>query len=91
MYRVLLNYQSAGLTADDVLDDFVGGLDFTPATPAYENMRDGMLQAAPAARACLIWEAFAHYGIGVGALGRTTKGGSAISITESFAKPATCP
>lgn len=91
MYRVLLNYQAAGLSATDAFDDFVGGLDFTPSTPAYEHMRDGMLQAAPAARACLIWEGFAHYGIGVGALGKLTQGGNSISITESFAKPATCP
>jgi hypothetical protein len=89
MYRVLSNYLAAGLTAADVLEDWVGGHNFTPAAPAYENMRDGMLQAAPADRACLIWEAFAHYGIGVGALGKVAKSGT-LTITESFAKPATC-
>ena len=90
MYRVLTNYLAAGLTAADVLDDWVHGHDFTPAAPAFENMRDGMLQAAPAARDCLIWEAFAHYGIGVGATGKASKSGT-LTITESFAKPATCP
>ncbi|HSK05662.1 MAG TPA: M36 family metallopeptidase [Kofleriaceae bacterium] len=91
MYRVLTNYLAAGLTADDVLADWVGGHNFAPSTPAYEHMRDAMLQAAPAGRACLIWEAFAHYGIGVGAQGKLSKGGSSLTITESFAKPATCP
>jgi Zn-dependent metalloprotease len=90
MYRVLQNYLAAGLTANDVLDDWVHGHDFTPATPAYENMRDGMLQAAPASRDCLIWEGFAHYGIGVGATGTVSRSGT-VSIVESFAMPATCP
>jgi hypothetical protein len=90
MYRVLQNYLAAGLTADDVLGDWVGGHNFAPSTPAYENMRDAMLQAAPAERDCLIWEAFAHYGIGVGATGKVSKSGI-VTITESFAKPATCP
>jgi extracellular elastinolytic metalloproteinase len=90
MYRVFQNYLAAGLTSEDILEDWVGGHNFTPASPAFENMRDGMLQAAPAARACLIWEGFAYYGIGVGAVGKVSKSGT-LTITQSFAKPATCP
>ncbi|MDQ3366762.1 MAG: M36 family metallopeptidase [Myxococcota bacterium] len=90
MYDLLELYQAAGLTPNDLLRDFVQGMKFTAAGPAYEDMRDGMLQAAPA-RACMIWTAFAGRGIGVGADGVLTKGGRSIAITQSFAKPATCP
>lgn len=91
MWRVMTNYLAAGLTVSTVQSEWVDGFNYTPATPAYENMRDGMLQAAGPAHACLIWEAFAHYGVGVGAVGKTVQGGRGVSITESFAKPATCP
>jgi len=47
-------------------------------------------QTAPAARVCLIRAAFAHDGIGAGASGTVSKRG-AVTITESFAKPSTCP
>ena len=91
MWRVMQNYLAAGLTADDVQHDFVGGMNFTPATPAYEDMRDGMLQAvAGSGRECLIWKGFAATGIGVGADGRLSKGGKSVTITESFALPAAC-
>jgi hypothetical protein len=90
MFRVRNNYLAAGLTISDVQDDWVDGFNFTPSTPAYENMRDGMLQGAVAARQCLIFEAFAHYGVGVGATG-TVSGNGTVTITESFAQPATCP
>jgi extracellular elastinolytic metalloproteinase len=90
MWRVMENYLAAGLTVSDVQDDWVDGFHFTPSTPAYENMRDGMLQGAAAARQCLIWEAFAHFGVGVGASGTVSSRG-VVTITESFTKPATCP
>lgn len=91
MWRVLENYLAAGLTADDLLGDWVDGMNFTPATPAYENMRDGMLQAvAGSGRECLIWRGFAATGIGVGATGTVSRRG-VVTITESFALPASCP
>ena len=37
---------------------------------------------------CLVWEAFAQFGVGVGAKG--TVSGSTVKITESFALPAAC-
>jgi extracellular elastinolytic metalloproteinase len=89
MWRVKENYLAAGLTVSDVQDDWVDGFNFTPSTPAYEDMRDGMLAAAAADRQCLIWEGFAHFGVGVGADGRTR--GKRVIITESFALPPTCP
>ena len=93
MYQVLENYLAAGLSSTDALDDFVDGMNFTPAAPAMEDMRDGMLAAAPTDRACLIWSGFAQYGMGVGADGRVamSKGKQVVVVTESFAKPAGCP
>ncbi|HEX2686129.1 MAG TPA: M36 family metallopeptidase, partial [Kofleriaceae bacterium] len=90
MWRVMVNYLAAGLTVSNVQDDWVNGFNFTPSTPAYEDMRDGMLAGTAAARQCLIWEAFAHYGVGVGADGTVSARGT-VTITESFTQPATCP
>jgi hypothetical protein len=79
----------------DLFDYYVQGMNFTPSTPAYEDMRDGILAAvaadpkAPSDR-CTVWSAFAQYGIGVGASGATGPGGT-VTITESFAKPGDCP
>lgn len=89
MWRVLENYLGAGLTADDLQGDWVDGMNFTPAGPAFEDMRDGMLQAvAGTGRECLIWRGFAASGIGVGADGRLQ--GPNVIITESFALPPGC-
>ncbi|HEX2570518.1 MAG TPA: M36 family metallopeptidase [Polyangia bacterium] len=91
MYRLWQNYLAAGYTTNTVLDDFVGGMRFTPSTPTYEQMRDGMLQqTAGTGRECLIWRAFAAYGIGVGASGTVSRTGT-VTIVESFAVPSTCP
>lgn len=90
MWRVLQNYAQAGLTADDLMGDFVAGMSYTPATPAYEDMRDGMLQAvAGTGRECLIWDGFARTGIGEGAEGRVRWDGS-VTIKESFTVPDGC-
>jgi len=91
MWRVLQNYQAAGLTSEDLYHDFVNGMNYTPASPAFEDMRDGMLQsAAGTGRECLIWRGFAASGIGVGADGKLSASG-ALTVIESFALPATCP
>jgi extracellular elastinolytic metalloproteinase len=90
MWRVLQNYLAAGYTAEDLFGDFVDGMNYTPSTPAFEDMRDGMLQsAAGTGRECLIWKGFAAGGIGVGANGAVSPNG-AVSITESFTVPANC-
>jgi extracellular elastinolytic metalloproteinase len=93
-WRLLQNYLTAGKSASDVLDTWVQGLGFTPAGPAMEDMRDGMLAAAAdlgrTDETCLIWEAYAHFGVGVGASGTVTHRGT-LSIVESFDMPGTCP
>ena len=94
MWRVLELYRVAGLADDDLHGDFVDGMNYTPAGPAFEDMRDGMLTSIAgrfgvSPRRCMVWSGFAQYGIGVGAQGTATRKG--VSITPSFIKPADCP
>ena len=94
-WRLLENFQAAGISKDLLLDDIVDGMNFTPSMPAYENMRDGILQSVAnnhPAHECLVWDAFAHYGVGVGAtatLGIVNFIPTVI-VNESFAMPAPC-
>jgi hypothetical protein len=82
---------------EKLFDYFIDGMNFTPATPAFEDMRDGMLMSVttavgpgPHADKCRIWQAFAAKGIGEGADGVAS--GSNVAITESFVVPAgVCP
>jgi hypothetical protein len=71
----------------------VDGMNYTPATPAYEQMRDGILASVangPTTADCsLVWQAFAQFGVGVGAQGLVT-GSTSVQITESATVPATC-
>jgi hypothetical protein len=95
MWRVLELYQDKGLTADQLMEDFVDGMNYTLATPAFEHMREGMLasiaalpdsDATKAKRKCAVWTGFAERGIGQGASGTISRRG-AVTIVESFAKP----
>jgi hypothetical protein len=66
-------------------------MNYTPEKPTYEEMRHGILGAvtnAGATHQCLIWKAFAHYGVGVGAFGQV-RGDTAV-VTQSLAVPAQC-
>jgi hypothetical protein len=85
-------YAAEGLTKNDLLDDLVDGMNYTPANPRFEQMRDGILQAAAATHKgheCLIWKGFATYGVGVGASASIR--GTKVTIKESFNVPAGCP
>ena len=98
MWRVRELYQDIGLTADDLMADFVDGMNYTPATPPFEKMRDGMLQSiaatsdtTTAARTCAVWTGFAEQGIGQGASGTVSRRGT-VTVVESFTVPAgVCP
>jgi hypothetical protein len=76
----------------DLFRYVVDGMNYTPATPAYEHMRDGILASvrngAMPSDCGLVWQAFAQYGVGVGAQGVVN--GDAVTITPSFTAPATC-
>lgn len=56
---------------DTLFRYIVDGMNYTPAAPSYEAMRDGILQAVAVAGGnatdCpLVWQAFAQYGVGAG-------------------------
>jgi VCBS repeat-containing protein len=77
-------FQAAGISQDTLFDYLIGGMNFTPSGPAFEDMRDGILTAANGTgHECLIWQAFAAFGVGTTA---NYNGGS--NVTESFAVPA---
>lgn len=79
-------YQANGLSVNTLLTDFVGGMNFTPSSPTYITMRDGLLAQTPASRDCLVWRAFASRGMGVGAsISRTN-----FRVVQSFTVPTGC-
>jgi hypothetical protein len=86
--------QSNGIPQDTLFNDLIGGMNFTPPGPAMEHMRDGILEQAASERDCMVWDAFAAFGIGVGATAQTKGGGpfggGKVTVTESFAVPSTC-
>ncbi len=91
-WRLFEIFQREGLTKELLLDYLVDGMNYTRPRPAFEDMREGLLAAvanADAGHDCLIWEAFAAYGVGVGAKGQI-RGGGQVVIRESFAVPAKC-
>ena len=77
---------------DKLFSYIVDGMNYTPAKPTFENMRDGILAsvaAGPAPADCgLVWAAFAHYGVGVGA--QATVRGAQVLVTESKTVPQSC-
>lgn len=88
-WRLWQNFEAAGRDADDVLAILVNGMNYTPQQPRYEDMRDGILAPlTDVADRCRVWEAFAHYGVGVGARGKDQ--GKKATVAESFALPAEC-
>jgi extracellular elastinolytic metalloproteinase len=86
------NYKAAGLGQDEILADLVGGMNFTPAAPNFQQMRDGILMQQTASgtddRSCMVWDSFAQFGVGVGATSIVR--GKKIIVTESFALPPEC-
>jgi hypothetical protein len=94
MWKLRELWMASGRTQDDLLSHIVDGMNYTPASPAYEDMRDGILAAMPTQdEDCLVWEAFAQFGIGEGADGRENcflNFCFGVSITESLVVPATC-
>ena len=90
------NFDVAGLSRDEALAYIVDGMNYTPAAPKFEDMRDGILTAIAnsaalgdiTAHQCLVWTAFADYGVGVGATG--TVHGSNPVISETFDVPSEC-
>lgn len=95
MWHLLDLWESSGRTQDELFDYVVGGMNFTPSRPAYEDMRDGILAATPTQdEDCIVWQAFADFGIGEGASGEESGCNpvfcQGVSITESFTVPSEC-
>jgi hypothetical protein len=93
MWRLLELWEGSGRSQDALFDTVIDGMNFTPARPAYEDMRDGILAAAATQEEdCIVWQAFAQFGIGQGADGTETCRGFTCraSVTESFVVPAVC-
>jgi extracellular elastinolytic metalloproteinase len=93
MWRLRELWKAAGLSEDSLFDVIVDGMNYTASRPKFETMRDGLLAAAPTlAEDCLIWEAFAQFGIGEGARGTETCRifTCSVSVTASFTVPSSC-
>ena len=88
MWYLRQQWLASGRTMDQLWSYVIDGMNFTPSFPAYEDMRDGILAAMPTqAEDCIVWDAFAKFGIGVNADGRQS---APFSVTEDFSKPAVC-
>ena len=82
---------AAGETVATLLDYLVDGMNYTPSAPRFEDMRDGILAAIGTGNSthqCLVWDAFADFGVGVGAKG--TARGKRLVVTPSIVLPAGC-
>ena len=95
MWRLKELYEANSLTASDLLQDWFGGLLYTASDPTFDDMRDGMRAWMKRAgypdadeRTCLVWRAFAQFGIGLGAWSGFVNGD--VKIVESFTLPPGC-
>ena len=86
IWRLKEIFERESLSRDLLMDHLVDGMNFTSPGPDYFDMRDGILSSTPSNIDCLVWEAFAAFGMGEG--GSMNSTGS--SITESFTVPSTC-
>jgi hypothetical protein len=94
MWRLRQLWTAKGWSTDTLFRYVVDGMNYTASRPAFEDMRDGILESTAnldteldsAEAECTVWDAFAQFGVGVGANGVEQP----FSITESFTKPATC-
>ncbi len=89
MWKLRGLWLASGRSMDQLWDYVIDGMNFTPANPEFEEMRDGILASIPTqAEECIVWDAFSSMGIGVNAVG--TDSGGIINITEDFTKPVAC-
>jgi len=89
----LYNYTGTNADAGNIRAMFyiIEGLKNTICSPAFTDVRDGILAAAAASYGgedvCTIWEAFAEFGLGSDAV---SGGSNSTSPTNGFAIPAAC-
>jgi extracellular elastinolytic metalloproteinase len=88
-WRLFETFRAAGIPKTVLLGYLVDGMNYTKQGPAFEDMRDGILQAAAGTgHECLVWRAFAAYGVGVDAMGVVR--GPRIYVNDSKAVPPEC-
>ena len=88
MWRLVSLMGDTAADRAQLLTYFVDAMNYIPATPSYEDMRSGLLQATPEALDCMVWNAFAVYGVGEGSGATISRSG--VTITESFSVPSAC-
>jgi len=89
IWRLWEIFQANGIPQDTLFDYLVDGMNYTQPAPAYEDMRNGILESVTdPAHECLVWQAFADFGIGEGADGyiRLLRA----KVRESFRLPTQC-
>ena len=101
LWRLRQLWLARGWSQQTLLRYIVDGMNYTAPRPAYEHMRDGILasianlptEVDEDQAACTVWDAFAQFGIGVGAKGQEicVFGLCLFQASASFVKPATCP
>jgi hypothetical protein len=85
-WRMIELFEEAG-ARDTLFRYYVDGMNFTPASPAFEDMRDGLLASSTTQEHdCLIWRAFSEFGVGQGADGVARSRG--VTVTPSTTIPA---
>jgi hypothetical protein len=96
MWRLRELWLASNRTNDALFKVFVDGMNYTPSTPAFEHMRNGMLDSInhsnpgdAAAQCALVWQAFGQYGIGDGAKG-VVNSSTSVTITPLTATRADC-
>jgi hypothetical protein len=75
----------------DLFRYMVQGMNFTPSSPSFESMRDGILAAVGSNTAdCnLVWQAFAQFGVGAGSSAIINADGTVTTTPSST--PGACP
>lgn len=96
MWRLRELWLGSGRSNDTLFGHFVDGMNFTPSSPKYEDMRKGMLASIAAsggadaiARCTLVWQAFAQFGIGDGARG-TVVNSTTVTVQPSSLARSDC-
>jgi hypothetical protein len=88
IWRLRELFLGNGRSVDELMDLLVEGMNFTAPAPDYRDMRDGILDAGSSAQDCLVWQAFAAFGMGDGFSMPVSSG--RITINESTAVPSSC-
>jgi hypothetical protein len=88
IWRLKTLFEANGLSRADLLEHFVNAMNYIPSSPTYEDMRAGLLQSVPDALDCLVWQAFAAFGVGEGSSATVTRTG--VTVVESFNPTAAC-